>query len=282
VVCGESTLAVFVQIVGGSCNVTTEQTSNAGASKQGPRACSAGEIFPGKACTAMPGPARPGTRACSAAGRARDAASQPRGRLCCARAGALTITVTPGANQKGLVKSETEPDLAGAISQLGLSGLSARPRPARTRSACATRLFLCVRVFIQRRLCPSTQRQRAGSCDSPLRAHRLPGSERRRRAAQALGALSVDVLFGDFVHVQSLALLPSLQRITGVPAAAAAVTGLPQPIMSQLRITGGLGTSSPHSFASVAFQPMEINGMLQARRPGRRLALTWRRARAGG
>jgi len=36
------------------------------------------------------------------------------------------------------VKSETEPDLAGAISQLGLSGLSARPRPARARFACVT------------------------------------------------------------------------------------------------------------------------------------------------
>jgi len=98
---------------------------------------------------------------------------------------------------------------------------------------------------------------------------------------QALGALSVDVLFGDFVHVQSLALLPSLQRITGVPAAAAAVTGLPQPIMSQLRVTGGLGTSSPHSFASVAFQPTEVNGMLQARRPGRR-PRAHAEARSGG
>jgi len=80
VVCGESTLAVFVQLVGGSCNVTTEQTSNAGASKQGPRACSAGEIFPGKACTAMPGRGPPGRRVCSAAGRPHDAGAQPRGR----------------------------------------------------------------------------------------------------------------------------------------------------------------------------------------------------------
>ena len=95
VVCGEPTLAVFVQVIGSSCNVTTAQTTDAGRSKQGPRACSAGEIFPGKACTAMPG--------------------------------ALTITVAPGANQKGLVRTEGEPDLQSFLSQLGIGSLQARP-----------------------------------------------------------------------------------------------------------------------------------------------------------
>lgn len=94
VVCGESTLEVFVQIIGASCNVTTVQTTDVGRSKQGPRACSSGEIFPGKACTVMPG--------------------------------ALAITVAPGANGKGLVKTADEPDLQAALSQLGLGGLKAR------------------------------------------------------------------------------------------------------------------------------------------------------------
>ena len=94
VVCGEPTLAIFVQVIGSSCNVTTAQTMDAGRSKQGPRACSAGEIFPGKACTAMPG--------------------------------ALSITVAPGANQKGLVRTEGEPDLQSFLSQLGIGSLQAR------------------------------------------------------------------------------------------------------------------------------------------------------------
>jgi len=186
--------------------------------------------------------------------------------------------VTPGANQKGLVKSETEPDLAGAISQLGLSGLSARPRPARARFACVTRSLHVASVRLAAPVPKHAKQARRLMRSPPASAS---ASERRGRAVQALGALSVDVLFGDFVHVQSLALLPSLQRITGVPAAAAAVTGLPQPIMSQLRVTGGLGTSSPHSFASVAFQPTEVNGMLQARRPGRR-PRAHAEARSGG
>ena len=92
--CGEPTLAIFVQVIGSSCNVTTAQSTDAGRTKQGPRACSAGEIFPGKACTAMPG--------------------------------ALTVTVAPGANQKGLVQTEGEPDLQSFLSQLGIGSLQAR------------------------------------------------------------------------------------------------------------------------------------------------------------
>ncbi|KAK9846349.1 hypothetical protein WJX81_002040 [Elliptochloris bilobata] len=171
VVCGESTLAVFVQVIGSSCNVTTVQTTDAGRSKQGPRACSAGEIFPGKACTAMPG--------------------------------ALTITVAPGADQKGLVKTEGEPDLQGSLSLLGIGGL------------------------------------------------------------QEVGSLRTDVLFGQYVHESKLAILPSLQRITGVPGASASATGIQQPTVSQLSINGGLGSPLNHSFASVSFQPTSINGQLQ-------------------
>ena len=83
-----------MQIIGASCNVTTVQTTDVGRSKQGPRACSSGEVFPGKACTVMPG--------------------------------ALAITVAPGANGQGLVKTADEPDLQAALSQLGLGGLKAR------------------------------------------------------------------------------------------------------------------------------------------------------------
>lgn len=79
-----------------------------------------------------------------------------------------------------------------------------------------------------------------------------------------MGSLRTDVLFGQYVHESKLAILPNLQKITGVPAAAAAITGMQQPTVSQLSINGGLGSPANHSFASVSFQPTSINGQLQA------------------
>ena len=86
--------------------------------------------------------------------------------------------------------------------------------------------------------------------------------------AQEVGSLRTDVLFGQYVHESKLAILPNLQKITGVPAAAAPIiTGMQQPTVSQLSINGGLGSPGNHSFASVSFQPTSINGQLQASRP---------------
>lgn len=73
----------------------------------------------------------------------------------------------------------------------------------------------------------------------------------------------MDVLFGDYVHTSKLAVLPNLEKITGVPSADAAVTGLGQPTMSQLKVNGGLGSASQNSFASVSFKPTAVNGLLQ-------------------
>lgn len=83
------------------------------------------------------------------------------------------------------------------------------------------------------------------------------------RYTQDLGSLSVDVLFGDYVHTSKLAVLPNLEKITGVPSADAAVTGLGQPTMSQLKINGGLGSAAQNSFTSVSFKPSAVNGLLQ-------------------
>jgi len=196
-----------VQIIGASCNVTTVQTTDVGRSKQGPRACSSGEIFPGKACTVMPG--------------------------------ALAITVAPGANGKGLVKTADEPDLQAALSQLGLGGLKAR----------VPSLLHCPSLLEHKAL----QHRFSKMC--PLIS--------TRRYTQDLGSLSVDVLFGDYVHTSKLAVLPNLEKITGVPSADAAVTGLGQPTMSQLKVNGGLGSASQNSFASVSFKPTAVNGLLQ-------------------
>ena len=85
--------------------------------------------------------------------------------------------------------------------------------------------------------------------------------------AQEVGSLRTDVLFGQYVHESKLAILPNLQKITGVAAAAAASTGMQQPTISQLSINGGLGSPANHSFASVSFQPTSINGQLQASAP---------------
>ena len=83
-----------------------------------------------------------------------------------------------------------------------------------------------------------------------------------------MGSLRTDVLFGQYVHESKLAILPNLQKITGVPAAAAApIAGMQQPTVSQLSINGGLGSPANHSFASVSFQPTSINGQLQASGP---------------
>ena len=82
-----------------------------------------------------------------------------------------------------------------------------------------------------------------------------------------MGSLRTDVLFGQYVHESKLAILPKLQKVTGVPAAAAAVAGMQQPTVSQLSINGGLGSPANHSFASVSFQPTSVNGQLQVGGP---------------
>ena len=83
-----------------------------------------------------------------------------------------------------------------------------------------------------------------------------------------MGSLRTDVLFGQYVYESKLAILPNLQKITGVPATAAApIAGMQQPMVSQLSINGGLGSPANHSFASVSFQPTSINGQLQASGP---------------